>query len=233
MSHSFDLPFKAMRYTAWSTWRQSKDAFRKRYYYGESIPQTAQVVFGHKVAKEMESNPGIPGSETQITTTLRTTGSKTLKVQGHLDSFDKETNTIIEYKTGHLDPKGEDRWSNLAVKRHKQLDFYSLLVKEKFGSVNPWVKLIWLETEFTPEKITFFDGSVLEGRTNRLQLTGREEVFNRRIAEWERKLIKKDLFLTAKEIEYDWRRHKQENLGDYSAVPFSDSEGRTPEKPNV
>lgn len=212
MAHSFDLPFPAMRYTAYSTWRASKNQFRKIYYEGGDIPQTPQVVFGAKCADEWHADPNIPGTETELTATLRTRGNKFLTIQGHLDQFLEDERKIREFKTGHLNPKGKPPWDKLKVRRHVQLPFYSLLVKELYGEVDPYVELIWLETEWE-RNTEEFEGHILEGGGDKLRLTGHQETFVRRIAEWERKKLKKELFIAAKEIEDDFRQYTERSEG--------------------
>jgi len=80
-----------------------------------------------------------------------------------------------------------------------------LLIKEAYGTVTSLTHLDWIETE-KKYKSTEFDGMVREGNTYELQLTGRVETFERKIAEWERKRWEKIIKETALEISTDYEQ---------------------------
>jgi len=191
-----------LSYSGWKLWKSSKDAYRKRYYENIKPFETPETIFGHQMARTLEEDSSIVGSEYEIRVTLK----EGLKLLSYLDSFDEATLSITEFNSGHLDPKGNAPWSNLKVAKHKQLDFYSMMVKEKFGKVNPKVTLKWYETEFAKETREF-QGHILEGTTKKLRLTGREETFTRSISEWERKKIREEVLLAAEEITKDYEEY--------------------------
>ena len=205
----YNLPKKYLSYSAWNLWRTNKDEYRARYYEGKPSIETTETIFGKTIAKKLEDDEKIIGSETRIELEI----VPGLKLLGYLDAFDEETYSITEYKTGHLSKDGKEPWSQIKVEKHKQLDWYSLLVKEKYGKVNNTVKLIWLETEFVKESREF-GGHILEGETRVLRLTGKERTFRRIIVEWQRKKIKEEIINAAKAISEDytvWQQKKLEN----------------------
>lgn len=199
MKQIYNLPKPYLSYSAWNLFKTNKDEFRARYYEGKPSMITPEILFGKKIAKELEDDDKIVGSETRIEIEI-TPG---LKLLGYLDGFDEDTFAITEYKTGHLDVKGKVPWTQVKVQKHKQLDWYSLLVKTKYKKVNPIVTLVWLETEFIKDTVEFA-GHKLEGVTRKLQLTGKEKIFKRRIVEWERKKIKEEIISVAKAISEDY-----------------------------
>jgi hypothetical protein len=202
----YNLPKPYLSYSAWYLWKTNKEEYRKRYYEGKKSFETVETIFGKKVAKKLEEDDTIKGSETRIEVTLKTG----LKLLSYLDGFDEETLSITEYKSGHKNKAGRAPWDNIKVKKHKQLDWYSLMVKEKYGKVNPFVKLIWLETRFK-NKETTFAGHILKTQSRELELTGYSKTFNRRIVQWERDKIKNDILKTALEISNDytlWQQNK-------------------------
>ena len=117
-----------------------------------------------------------------------------------LDSFRKSTGSILEYKTS------KNPWTPRMVFEHLQLDIYSLMVKLKYGYVDPVVKLVWIETEYAPEYQQVGSRTLL-GESDTLRYTGRIEILERKIYEWERVKIKKDIIKVAKEIAEDYKQY--------------------------
>lgn len=206
----YNLPRGYLSYSAYSLWQSDKTRFRQKYYEGIDNFQTAETIFGHKIAKSLEDGQKIEGikeyekAEKKIEVEL----VEGLKILGYLDGFTEETLKIIELKTGHLDKNGKAPWDNLKVRRHKQLVFYCLLVNLKYGKYNPDVTLQWLETEFKREQIEF-DGHILLGETKNLELTGRVETFDRHIEQWELDKMKEDIIRVALEISNDFTAYEQ------------------------
>lgn len=202
-----------LRYSALNLWLSSKSAYRKRYYEGQSV-STPEMIFGHKVHTMMEDKkavtahpflsqlPRYPVSEKNIELTV-----DGVKIGGCIDSFDPDTFSFLDYKSSHLSKDGKVPWNVVKVAKHMQLVFYSLLVREKFGKVDPNVLLVWIGTEFV-KKSQEFAGHVLEAESRELALTGQFEVFKRRVAKWETDALKKIIKKAAEDISIDFIQYK-------------------------
>lgn len=200
-----------LRYSALDCWLKSKPAYRERYYGGSNLV-TAETVFGHKIHHAIENGEtvleGLPRySKSEYNIEVEVDG---VRIGGCLDSFDPEKFSFLDYKSSHRNKDGKAPWDNVRVAKHMQLVFYSLLVKKKHGKVDPWTKLVWIETEFG-KSTKEFDGHILEGQTRELFLTGNFQVFNRRIAEWERAKLRETIVRCSKEINEDFSKWKTEN----------------------
>jgi hypothetical protein len=201
----FNLPKPYISYSAFSLWQKDKGAFRRRYYLGEKSFETTETIFGKTIAEALEDGHKIPGivhyeeSEYRIEVEL----VPGLKLLGYLDGFNPSNNSIVELKTGHLSPDGKAPWDKVKVRKHKQLVFYTLLVKLKYGKVHQWTTLQWLETEFK-NKTMEFQGHVLESKSRELELTGKVLTFKRRIAQWERDVLVAEIISAANEISEDY-----------------------------
>lgn len=211
----YNLPRGYLSYSAFTLWQSDKNRFRNKYYLGVDDFQTTETIFGHKIARKLEDGEKIEGvkeyekAEKKIQVVL----DDGLKILGYLDGFTEDTLKIIELKTGHLDRKGKKPWDNLKVRKHKQLVFYCLLVKLKYGKYNPDVTLQWLETDFVKETMEF-EGHILEAKSNKLELTGKIETFERHIEEWELEKMKEEIIRVAEEISEDftlWQKTKTTN----------------------
>ncbi len=187
-----------LSYSGYSLWKKSKEDYRKRYYENQKSFENVETIFGKEVHGILEKDDKIKGSETRIEITLKCG----LKLLSFLDSLDDEF-TIIDFKTGHKNKEGKSPWNRLKVIKHKQLDFYSLMCKKKFGKVNPVVQLIWLETRFKTKE-TEFAGHTLISESRELELTGYQETFKRYITQWERDKMEKEIKRVAKEITKDF-----------------------------
>ena len=64
-----------------------------------------------------------------------------IRFVGKLDGWTPKTMTIDEYKTGR-------DWSQQRADRHRQLDFYQLLIWLLYGKLADRIRLIWLPTRF-------------------------------------------------------------------------------------
>lgn len=194
-----------LSWSGYNMWVKNKDSYRKRYYRGEKVFENPETIFGKKVANMLELSDHIKGSETRIEIKLK----NGLGLISYLDEFDEETFTIGEYKTGHETKDGKAPWNQVLVEKHKQLDFYSMMVKKKYGKVNNKVKLTWLETRFKTKTVEF-DGHTLSTKSRELELTGRREVFTRTIYQWQRDKIEKDIIRVAYEIHEDFKKFSTE-----------------------
>lgn len=198
-----------------------------RYYLNEPSQETRYTIFGKRVALMLEqwkAHKPLTAEQPKIDKEFFDVLKKVPKYQfpEHrisftvedipvlcvIDSFSKQKKAILEYKTS------KNPWTNLMVLKHEQLDMYSLAVKEKYGSVNPRVKLVWLETEFAPE-MQQVGSRQIEGDSDQLRFTGHMEIFERTINEYERKHMKSKIIKTAYEINDDY----QDFLKNYGHKP--------------
>ena len=208
--NKYDLPRDYLSYSAYSLWKKDKNKFRRKYYENEKDFENAETIFGKKIAKALEDGKSIKGVEKTKHPEYKIEAKLEdgLKILGYLDDLDEDTLQIREFKTGHLNAKGKAPWDAVKVRKHKQLVFYCLLVKLKFGKYNPLTILEWMETVFLDEKIEF-SGYILTAKTKKLGLTGKVEKFERTIEEWELEKLKDDIILTAKEITEDYKLWKE------------------------
>lgn len=198
-----------LRYSAYDCWLKSKSAYRGRYYRGKSF-ETPETVFGHKMHKKIEEGeivlPGLPVYPAHEVDILANLGD--VKIGGCIDTLDPDTLQFLDYKFGHRNKDGKAPWDNVKVHKHRQLIFYTLLVKLKHGHYNPETALIWVETAFKNRAMEF-DGHMLEADTRELELTGKFEIFERRIAKWELDKLVMDIKRVAEEIRADFEEFKK------------------------
>lgn len=205
-----NLPKKYLSYSQLNTWIKDKDAYRAKYYRGEKQHENPEMLFGKKIAKMLE-NPLVLEIHPILSKiphySVSEHGIKTeidgVPVIGYIDSFDPNTKSFIEYKTGHLKRSGEAPWNKVSVRKHEQLPFYSLLIELSEGDVNRLCHLVWLETKFK-DKTMDFDGHILTAGTRELELTGTTNVFPRIITKWERKRMRTLIRTVADEISEDY-----------------------------
>lgn len=188
-----------LSYSGYSLWLASKDSYRKRYYENAASFENVETIFGKNKHRELDENS--EKREKKIKVELKCG----LKLMGYLDEFDEETLSIHDDKFSHRDAKGKAPWSKLKVAKHKQLVFYSLLVRKKYGKFNPIATLRWHETTFKTKSVTF-DNHVMESQTRELGLTGHVEDFKRRVYKWEVEKLEKDIIKIAKEIHKDYEQ---------------------------
>lgn len=207
-----ELPRTHLSWSSYSLWKRDKDAFRRRYYENEKPFDTAETLFGKETDRRMEENdadlsyvPRYGSSEYEIEAVIHGT-----KIIGRIDSFDDKKIKFIERKTGHADKSGKAPWNKVKVRKHGQLVFYSMLLKERFGKVHDVCHLVWQETEFFKQTRSM-GGHVLDelGKSRSLRLTGKIKKFSRRIQEWERKKLKTDLIVVIEQIKKDYAEYKQ------------------------
>jgi len=202
-------------------WRQSKDRYRKKYY-GDGEPDitTPYMTFGKEIAETLEDEQVVKEHPVLKNIPVYDTPEFPLEVtvegvpvKGFVDSFDSGGKRIIEYKTG-IQSNDKPRWTPLKVKQHNQMLLYSVCVEELLGEVDPLTKLVWLETCWKEKcrEITFGNKTFTECGPA-LDLTGKFEVFERVIEDWEKDWMRNDLVRIATEISEDYTQY-QNNSGD-------------------
>jgi hypothetical protein len=186
-------------------WQKDKAQYRARYYENGPAFENAETIFGKKIAKMLEDGiddkilnrvPRYQYKEYRIE--LKVGGVKFL---GVLDSFSKRMKRVLEFKTGKIP------WDAVRTAKHDQLVVYSLLVKKKFGKVDPWCRLVWIPTRYkmTSEMV---GSRMMEGESREIELIDTKPlVFRRRIAEWERKRMREKIVECAKEISEDYSNY--------------------------
>lgn len=208
------LPKPYLSYSQFSLWRKNPAGYRKRYYQGGPSFENAETVYGKGIHEQLEDRDGLLKDHPILSQVMRhNVPEHAIEVEiggvpvfGKIDSYDDELYSFIDFKTAHAKSNGDAPWNKLAVQKHDQLPWYSLMIKEKEGKVQNRCHLIWIETAFQKKEIEF-DGHVLESDSRDLELTGRIETFHRDIAEWERKKMKELLITTAHEISEDYQAY--------------------------
>lgn len=215
------LPKPYLSYSAIDLWMRDKESYRKRYYLHEPYFSTPYTEFGNVVGGALEErqwdHPALApvvGKVPQQTHPEHRIDVEIngVPVMGFLDDFNLETKAIEEYKTGIRDKTGKPPWNYVKVQDHKQLDLYSLMVREKYGEWNPDIQLTWMETEWADiSDLVEFGGAMLPNNYIGLRLTGKVKTFERRIDEWELDYMAKIIRSTAEEISEDyqlWTKNK-------------------------
>jgi hypothetical protein len=205
------LPKKYLSYSQYALWNSSKVSYRKRYYENIPIKENAEMIFGKKIGRYLEEDhPEVDHIEKYDTPEHRIELEiDGVKLLGYIDSYDSKNKQFIEYKTSHKDKYGKDQWNALKVQKHEQLDWYSMLIQEKYGEVVDKCKLIYLETEINDNLL--YKGVKIFRKDRGLRLTGKVETFEREIEQWERDFIKEKIIKTANEIKEDYARWRKEN----------------------
>ena len=196
----YNLPKKYLSYSAISTWLQSPSTYRKRYYEDSPMVFTPELAFGKKIADLLETKDE---SVAHIKQYLKPEQKINCEIEGvpifgFIDSFDPETNSFYEFKTGRV------AWTQKRVDKHLQLDIYSLCIENIFGSVNDECELIWMETEKNEEKTT---GLITHEESHRIVLTGVVKEFKRTITESDRFACRDMIVRVAREISDDYSKY--------------------------
>jgi hypothetical protein len=201
-----ELPKPYLSYSAASLWWKNKQEFRDVYYLNKPKVDTAYTIFGKELSEKLQANDpmyeGVPRFDTyEERIELEIDG---VRVLSYLDCFDLGTKAFIEHKTSIRNKDGTHKWTQSVVQAHEQLPWYSLMVKEKYGRVQNKCRLVYMETQWQ----TVGQGI---GQTMSLGYTGNFTIFDRTIAEWERKRMREKIVRTAQEISEDYRLWKQNN----------------------
>lgn len=140
-----------------SSWKWNKGQYVDRYIFGVLQQETPEMAFGKKIAELLEHNDASlkhiprgthPEHELKTTFTFKDCEFDFL---GYIDSWDPETNTILEYKTGRV------AWSQDKANAHLQTLLYALITYQQ-THVIPKVKIIWLPTKLVHDEIVFTGG---------------------------------------------------------------------------
>lgn len=192
-----------MSYSSMTLWKSNKEGYRERYYRNGKSFQTTETIFGKTAHEALEDADKL--REKAITVMI-----DDLKVKGFLDYFDPARLYFHDDKFSHRSKEGKVPWDPVKVRKHEQLPFYSMLVKEKFGKVSNVCHLIWHETQFKTKTVTF-DGHVLKSTSRELEVIGKPKRFRRVIWQWERDRMKREVLKIAREIHKDFEIYRNKN----------------------
>jgi len=204
------LPKPYLSYSAYYLWKTNKDAFRRRYYLNEKSPDTPETLFGKKCAEDDEKTFDPRYTESEYKIDIPKFGTV---LHGRLDKFDPVRLKFLDRKTGHADKDGKAPWDKVKVHKSIQLVWYSLLIKEKFGKVDPVCHIVWQETEWVKDTREFAGMTLPQiGKSRELRLTGKVKKFRRRIYEWERKKLLFDIKVVISQIAEDYDKYKADKI---------------------
>lgn len=214
MSKQYNLPRGYLSSSACDLWEQNQEQFRRKYYDGEDGFRTVYTEFGKSFAKEIENNPekfpNIPKykiPEFPIKWVI-----DGVPVLGFVDSFCPDNISVIEYKTAVK--TGTSPWTNVKVRKWKQLPFYSMCLEQMFGRVDPVIKLIVLHTEWQENVNEQVFGDKTFTKTERTLNFNPDSllnpiVFEREIRDWERALMRERLVSIASQVSADFTSYQQ------------------------
>ena len=191
------LPKKCISYSQCDLWTTSKKEYRLRYYEGKGFQGNKFVWFGSEVHDRIDKDDEFADIRLPVAEKKMMVNVDSIPVLGYIDTLDEDTYYFGDYKTS-MSP-----WTQRKVDKHKQFEFYSLLLAEKYAIKNPnKAYLVWLETEKWDNKETI-DG-VTFYRGEELRLTGRRERFEREITQEQRDEMKQWIKQCALEISKDY-----------------------------
>lgn len=200
----YNLPRAYLSYSQLRLWLDNKNTYRDRYYLNKPPFTSIFTIFGQTFAKRLENNdptlshiPKYSKPEYDIKCVI-----DGVPIRGFIDSYDPEKKAFLEYKTSIT-----DMWNEESVKKHLQLDFYSFIIKELYGSVQEECSLIWIGTQWK-NNFVYYKGHKLEG-ARELELTGKTQEFKRIITDEERGKIKELIIQVATEISDDYTAFKE------------------------
>ena len=203
-----NLPKGYISWSQYNLWTSNPAAYRREYYYGIKRHENPEMRYGDAVARMLESGakgpvidliPRYSVSEYKIETEIAG-----VPVLAFVDSFEPNVCKFMEYKTGHKNRQGKDPWDTVKVRKHGQLPFYAAAIKAANGKCNSTVQLIWIETEALPGKEQFGSFTLESTDARSLRMTGRIEVFPRRITAWEVSRMEDLIRTSAMEISKDY-----------------------------
>ena len=210
-----------LSWSQYSLWKTSKRQYYKKYSLGEESKTNKFFTKGKELGSYLQMlNENVDNVDSkilaesissdpmlfkigQIVPTLDIMEDKLeteisgVKTISFVDSANIENTEFLEYKTGKVDPKGNDPWNQDKVENHGQMLFYALSYYIKSGRESvPKGMLVWIETieEDVVDELGNFSHTILK-------FTGRVEMFLREFLVAELVDFEKDLLKTVKEIE--------------------------------
>jgi len=143
-----------LSYSAMRLWLESPDRYRAKYYEERKDIGTVYTRFGKKIAEllevrdfknypALEKVPFYTVSEEPVDVVIGD-----VPIKGFIDLFEPNEFRFGEVKTGIVHKTNGPPWNMVKVRQHTQLPFYSLILKKKYGKIDPVCHLVWLETFF-------------------------------------------------------------------------------------
>lgn len=213
------LPVGHLSFSQIILWLSSKETYRKKYYpdVRPHYAQTIEMAFGNHITEEMEKNNPLYDFIPRYNTFEYPQNVKpavNFEVEGvivkaYIDQLQLPDICFREQKTGRTP------WTQNKVNKHIQLDIYSMLLEEHFGTVQDDTELLWVPARKKIKSVTLCDGSVVEAESNEIEVVGPCEkyplgyvIYPRTITAYERLAAKEMILRVAKEINEDYRAMK-------------------------
>lgn len=144
--HLQKLNSRPLSWSSLSSWEYNKEEWARKYLDGETIPPNAEMIFGSKVGKKLETDPTylpmIPRHSKMEHEFKVNIGGITLV--GYADSFCTITKKkLLEFKTG------VKKWDQKRANEHGQLTAYLLMnyITNKIKPEDVEVQLVWMPTK--------------------------------------------------------------------------------------
>ena len=183
---------------------RSPAEYRKIYYTGIKFQDTPELQFGKNVAtllehadESMKHIKQYSHPEYKLNVTI-----DGVPIFGFIDSFDPETLSYLEYKTG------KQPWTQARVDKHFQLDLYSVCIEELFGDVHDECELIWMETRKIDKPQM---GLTTALDSYEIEFTGNVRSFLRTITKSDRQEARKNIVRISDEIKQDYQEWLKAN----------------------
>jgi hypothetical protein len=200
-------------YSYADAWYRNPGAFRRKYYHHEEPPVVAAFQYGSMISDMIKTDPGNPLLKDLPIAYYPSVDDEYKTMLGdvpfvfHPDLFDPVTFAFGEVKTGMRTSSGKPSWTDAKVKKHMQLDCYSLGIETLFGQVNELCRLFWLVKD--KEEIEIMPGIMGEGDA---KFNGEVISFERVITPLERYAAKEWLLQAYSEIVLDFNKWKNSNV---------------------
>ena len=201
---NYNLPKPYLSYSAIESWLKYRADFRRRYYEQQEMIVTPELAFGKKIGELLENHDESLSHIKQYVKPEQKFNVEIdgVKLFGFIDSFNPETNSFYEFKTGRTP------WTQGRVDKHLQLPIYSVAIEEMFGTVTDECELIWMETRKVEKQQI---GLLTHRDAYGIELTGKVREFKRTITKEERQATRELVVTVAKEISDDyteWQKAK-------------------------
>lgn len=198
------LPRGYLSWSAWSLWKSSKKAYRKRYYENAPNIDSPELRYGSMIARLLEHDPenelvrDLPRYDVpEYSIDLKIKG---VRLKGQLDTFEYRRIKFADYKTG-VEP-----WNKLRLRKSKQFLFYAMLLRAKFGTYDEECLVHWIPTELVKTEKDDH-GVEWEVHGKRIRRTGDVHSFTRFIEPWEVDMMEREMLQVAYEINLDYRNY--------------------------
>lgn len=207
MKQELLLPKPYLSYSQVRLWLDDKQAYRDRYYLGITKPGSKYMLFGSEFAQGLEDGTiNLPAlTQYPVQEFEANVDVDEVPFHGWIDQYWPEKHKFREIKTGCPRPDGKPRWSDELVKKHLQLDIYSLLIWIKTGKIDDECHLDWVKTRPKTKIIYFGKTALCSLSQTEMEVTGEVETFRRVITHEDRMKAKALIKSVAYEISADYK----------------------------